>query len=90
MKDNIISLENGVNYAILDETTVEGRTFCFGVKVDENENPLDSYEIFEEITEDNDTYLDRLEDGDLKKAILVDFTNNYMNDVVELMEDNED
>ena len=89
MKDNIISLENGSSYAILDESTVAGRTFCFGVKVDENENPTDSYEIFEELTEDNDTYLDILEDGDLKKAILVDFTNNYMNDVVELMEEND-
>ena len=33
--------------------------------------------------------MDTLEDGDLKKAISIDFTNNYMHTVGELMESKE-
>ncbi len=89
MKDNIVTLENGLDYAILDETTVENRKFCFGVKLDSNEKPTNDYEIFEEFADGEDVYLDILEAGDLKKAILIDFTNNYMNDVSELMIEND-
>ena len=69
--DNIITLENGCDYAILDETEVENRKFYFAVKVDSNEEPLDEYEIFEEHTDSGDVYIDILEDGDLKKPITI-------------------
>lgn len=89
MLDNIVTLDNGCDYAILDETEVENRKFYFAVKVDSDENPLDEYEVFEERVDGEDTYLDLLEDGDLKKTITIDFTNNYLESVVDLMEENE-
>lgn len=89
MLDSIITLENGCDYAILDQTEVENRKFYYGVKVDSNENSLDEYEVFEEHIDGDDTYLDILKDGDLKKAIIIDFTNNYLESVAEAIAENE-
>ena len=53
-------------------------------------NPTTEYEVFEEEIEDGDTYMTTLDEGDFKQAILIDFTNNYMHMVGELMEEKED
>lgn len=86
-KDTLITLEDGTEYALLDETKLDERKFFFAVKVDKKGNPTTEYEIFEEFKDGEDVYMDTLEDGDLKKAITVDFTNNYMHMVGELIED---
>ena len=89
-KDTIITLEDNTEYGLLDDTVIDGRKFFFAVKVDKNGNPLTEYEVFEEEVEDGDTYMTVLEDGDFKQAILIDFTNNYMNMVGSIMENNEE
>ena len=85
-KDTIITLEDNSEYGLLDETVIDGRKFFFAVKVDKNGNPLTEYEIFEEEIEDGETYMSILDDGDFKQAILIDFTNNYMNMVGSIMD----
>ena len=87
-KDTLITLEDGTSYVLLDETEIEGKKYFFSVKIDsETNNPTTEYEIFEEEVEDGDTYMVTLDDGDFKQAILIDFTNNYMHMVGELMEE---
>lgn len=89
-KDTIITLEDNTNYALLDETIIEGRKFFFAVKIDnKTQNPTTEYEIFEEEREGEDIYMSALEESDFKQAILIDFTNNYMHMVGELMEEAE-
>lgn len=85
-KDTIITLEDNTKYALLDETEIDGGKYFIAVKLDKNENPTTEYEVFEEDIEDGETYMGVLEEGDYKQAILVDFTNNYMHMVGELME----
>ena len=89
-KDTMITLEDGLTYVLLDETEINEKKYFFAVKIDsETQNPTTEYEVFEEEIEDGESYMITLEDGDFKQAILIDFTNNYMHMVGELMEETE-
>ena len=89
-KDTMITLEDGATYVLLDETEINEKKYFFAVKIDnETQNPTTEYEVFEEEVEDGDTYMVTLDDGDFKQAILIDFTNNYMHMVGELMEESD-
>lgn len=89
-KDTIITLDDNTKYALLDETEIDGTNYFFGVKLDnETENPTTEYEIFEEEIEDGDTYMSALEESDFKQSVLVNFTNNYMYMIGEMMENKE-
>ena len=85
-KDTIITLEDGEMYALLDESEIEGSKYFFAVKLDKNENPTTEYEVFEEEVDDGEVYMGVLEEGDFKQVLLVDFTNNYMHMVGDLMD----
>ena len=89
-KDTIITLEDNEQYALLDKTIIDGRKFFFAVRVDDKTgNPTTDYEVFEEEKEGEDIYMNTLDEGEFKQAILIDFTNNYMNMVGELMDESE-
>ena len=89
-KDTIITLDDDTKYALLDETEIDGTNYFFGVKLDnETENQTTEYEIFEEEIEDGDTYMSALEESDFKQSVLVNFTNNYMYMIGEMMENKE-
>ena len=86
-KDTLITLDDNTEYALLDETIIEGTKYFFAVKLDtETKNPTTEYEIFEEEIDGDDTYMNALDESDFKQAILLDFTNNYMNMVGEMLE----
>ena len=87
MKDSIVTLENGKDYVLLEDITIENRKFYMAVQVDNNDKPTGNYEVFEEHIDGEDTYLEPLEDGDLRNTILIGFTNNYINDVSDLFEE---
>jgi len=85
-KETIITLDDNTKYALLDETEADNRKFYFAVKLDNATlNPTTEYEVFEEEIEDNVTYMTPLEEGNDKQAILLDFVNNYMHIVGEMM-----
>ena len=90
-KDTIITLEDDTSYVLLDETEIEGSKYYFAVRIDtETMNPTTEYEVFEEEIEEGETYMTPLEEGDYKQAILIDFTNNYMRMVGEMIENEEE
>lgn len=87
-KDTLVTLEDNTQYALLDETVIEGTKYFFAVKIDNNTgNPTTEYEVFMEEVEDGETYLSALEESEFKQTILIDFTNNYMHMVGDLMEE---
>lgn len=89
-KDTIITLEDETSYALLDETIMDDKKYFFAVKLDnKTQNPTTEYEVFEEETEGEDVYMNALEESDFKQAILIDFTNNYMHMVEDLLEEKE-
>jgi len=90
-KDTMITLDDDSTYVLLDETEIENKKYYFAVKIDNaTQNPTTEYEVFEEEIEDGETYMTTLEDGEYKQAILLDFTNNYMHMVGEIMEEKEE
>lgn len=81
-KDTIITLDDNSMYALLDETIIENKKYFFAVKIDkESNNPTDEYEIFECEEENGETYMNLLDDEDFKQSILLDFTNNFLNNI---------
>ena len=88
-KDMIITLEDNTEYALMDESLVEGKKYFFAVKLDAKGNPIKDFEVFEEYKDGKDIFMDVVEDENLKKALLVDFTNNYLNTVTDMMVEEE-
>lgn len=87
-KDTMITLDDDTTYVLLDETELEGKKYFFAVRVDnETKNPTTEYEVFEEEVEDGEIYMNALDESDFKQAVLIDFTNNYMNTVGDLIEE---
>lgn len=88
-KNSMITFEDGTKYVLLDESFVNDIKYFFAVEVNkENENPTTNYEVFEEVIEDGEKYLDFLDECDFKQALLLDFTNNYMNEVTDILDGN--
>lgn len=89
-KDTMITLDDNTTYVLLDESVIEDRKYFFAVKVDnETKNPTTEYEVFEEEIEDGDVYMTPLDEGPEKQAILIDFTNNYIESIGELIGETE-
>lgn len=84
-KDTIITLDDNSMYALLDKTKINGKTYFFAIKLNnETQTPTSEYEIFEEEQENGETYINFLEDDEFKQSILVDFTNKYIKAVEEV------
>lgn len=85
-KDTIITLDDNTEYALLDETIIDGRKFFLSVLLDKTGNPKNEFEIFEEEQDGNDTYMNALEESTLKNNILKGFTSNYLNQLNDINE----
>lgn len=79
MVDQIVELENGENYVILDKTDLDGRIFYYALRLDDKEQPTKNYLFFEELKSRNDVYFEPVEDEDTKGALLIAFSINYLN-----------
>ena len=83
-KDTIITLDDNVEYALLDKIIIDGKKYFFAIKLDkETKNPTTEYEIFEEEKENNEIYMNLVEDNEFKEMLFVEFTNNYINTIEE-------
>lgn len=81
MVDKIVTLENNKNYVILDEKILSDKKYYFGLRLDEKEEPTNNYLFFEELKEDNNTFLTPIDDEDMKGLLLTAFTVNYLDKV---------
>ena len=61
-KENIIILDDDSKYMLLDETKIEESKFFFAVRLNDNDTPSTQYEVFKEVTEDGELYIDILGD----------------------------
>ena len=71
--DNIISLENGKDYGLLLESVIDDVRYFLAVLVDKEEKPLDEYIVLEEVVEDDETYVQKINDP----LILNQLMENY-------------
>ena len=84
MVDQIVELENNKSYLILDKAVLDNRTFYYGVRLDDKDEPTNNYLFFEEFSENDDTYLYPISDDKMKGLLLSTFTINYLNYVYDL------
>ncbi len=82
-KDLIITLEDEIDYLLLDETILDNKKYFYAVALDKNEEPTNDYKILVEIQDNNSFYVEEVEDKKMLELLITLFTNNYMNSVEE-------
>ena len=74
--DSVITLENDVNCLLLEKVNYENDNYFLAVVLTIDEEPSNSYVIFKEIIEDNENYVEKVEDVSLLRTLLGLFTVN--------------
>ena len=72
--DNIISLENGKDYGLLLESVIDDVRYFLAVLVDKEEKPLDVYMVLEEVVEDDETYVQKINDPLILNQLMEDYS----------------
>ena len=72
--DDIISLENGKDYGLLLESVIDDVRYFLAVLVDKEEKPLDEYIVLEEVVEDDETYVRKINDPLILNQLMEDYS----------------
>ncbi|HOB25959.1 MAG TPA: DUF1292 domain-containing protein [Bacilli bacterium] len=72
---NIVTLENGVEYLLLEELNDGGRRFVYSVRVEKDETPTTDYVIFEAVVDADGEYLKTVDDKAEYDALIEKFKN---------------
>lgn len=75
IREQIIELEDGLEYAIVDTIVFSDRTFALAGKV-LNEEQIDDLEIFEIISNDGFNSFEKIQDEELENKIKEIFKGN--------------
>lgn len=75
MVGNIVTLENGIEYLLLEELEKNGARYIYAVKTLEDETPTDEYLIFEAIQDGDDEFLKEVNDRELYDELLDEFSD---------------
>ena len=67
---NIVTLENNVEYLILEELDHEGKKYVYTVRTLEDETPTDEFVIYEVIKVDDDSYLKDIDNKELYDELI--------------------
>lgn len=86
--DTIITLDNNKKYGLLEETEIDGAKYFLAIGLDKNDNPIKEYEIFQEIRESGDIYMEIVDNDNDKKALLSEFTDNFVKEIDEYLGNN--
>ena len=70
---NIVTLENNVEYLILEELDHEGKKYVYTVRTLEDETPTDEFVIYEVIKVDDDSYLKDIDNKELYDEFIEEF-----------------
>lgn len=70
---NIVTLDNGTEYLLLEELTKEDTRYIYAVRVLEDETPTDEFLIFEAIVNGDEEFLKGIDDKNLYDSLIEDF-----------------
>ena len=82
-KEDIITLDDNVEYMVLDTTEFNHDKYLYCVEIDENEMPKEEYKYLKEINENGELFTEDVEDENVIEAITAMFSLNYLNDTDE-------
>lgn len=74
--DSVITLENNVNCLLLECVRYEDNNYFMAVVLNEDEEPTEDYVIFKEIIENNENYVEKVENAKTLSELLKLFTKN--------------
>ena len=79
--DDIITLEDNVEYMVLDIVEFNHERYLFCVEIDCEEMPKQEYKYLKEVIEDGTLYTEEVEDPNILETIISMFTMNHINDM---------
>lgn len=80
-KEEILTLEDNVEYMVLDTAEFNHDKYLYCVEIDEEEMPKDTYKYFKEVKEDGILYTEEVEDENIIEALTSIFTINVIDNV---------
>ena len=91
MVGNIVTLENGIEYLLLEELEKNDTRYIYAVKTLEDETPTDEYLIFEAIKDGDDEFLKEVTDRELYDELLDEFSDLVADKILDAdLEEKED
>ena len=79
-KEDIITLDDNKEYLILDIIDYLNKKYLYCVLVDEDDIPTQEYKYVEVINENNETYIEEVNDEKILENLVNLVTINYLND----------
>lgn len=77
--EDIITLDDGKEFMVLDIVDHEGEKYLYSVEVDEEENPKTNFKILHLIIENNEEFIEIVNDKNVINKILPIVTANFLN-----------
>ena len=81
--DEIIELENGTSYLLLLDSTIDNTNYFLAVKLNEQEESTNDYIVLKEITENNETYIQKVTDQIILSKLITEYSLYYESDYLE-------
>lgn len=72
--DSVVTLDNGINYLLLDKAVYNESVYFMAVVLNEEEEPTEEYVVLKETIEDNDIYAKIVDDPNILKELIEMFT----------------
>lgn len=85
-EDTIITLDNDLEYALLEKLNLENKTYYYAAGVKGEEEPTGEYIFIEEIHRDDKIFVKKVSDEETIKKLLTIVTKEYL-DAVESLEE---
>ena len=87
---NIVTLENGQEYLVLEELTKDNSRYVYSVRILQDDTPTDEYLIFEAINNDGDEYLKSVEDKAKYDTLIEDFKDIIADKIINFANEDND
>ena len=86
-KEDIITLEDNVEYMVLDTAELNHEKYLYCVSIDKEEMPTDEYKYFKEVNENGTLYTEEVENQDIIEAITALFAASALESVTDEEQD---
>jgi hypothetical protein len=85
-EDTIITLDNNLEYALLEKLTLDEKNYYYAAGVKDDEVPTGEYIFIEEVSQDGKTFIKKVKDEELMKKLVTIVSKEYVDAVESLNE----
>ncbi len=82
-KEDIITLEDNLEYMVLDTVELNQDKYLYCVSIDQEEMPTNEYKYFKEINENGNLFTAEVEDQNIIEAITALLATDYLDSVTD-------